>query len=89
VTEKEFYSEVLKDENARGYMTDYLVLIKLRHMQNEPWRYTRELYIVDMERNGKYHSWENDWWEGEEFVHILDFVALEDVIFPHGFKEGD
>lgn len=38
----------------------------------------KELYMADVEADG-YFYWENDWWEGEEDVALLDFFPVSDA----------
>lgn len=44
-----------------------------------------ELYMVDVDADG-YFYWDNDWWEGEEDVALLDFFPVSDAEPPERKK---
>lgn len=44
----------------------------------------KELYMVDMNADG-YYYWNNDWWEGENDVALLDFFPVNDAERPGRF----
>lgn len=51
---------------------DIIAVIKINEVE------TNQLFTVDINEEN-YFIWENDWWEGEEDVVLLDFFPVSDA----------
>lgn len=51
---------------------DIIAVIKINEVE------TNQLFTVDINEEN-YFIWENDWWEGEEDVALLDFFPVSDA----------
>ena len=57
---------------------DYIVDIRYKYSSQIV--YSRSNEFVSINYNGV--TWNMDWWEGEEDVDLIGFIALEDVEVP-------
>lgn len=85
---KEFKSRTLDEldsfaERYEGY--DLIILIRTKYVQEDDWSYSFEILRHCSWDNDYPFEWENDWYEGQEFVEycggaVLDFyVNLEGI----------
>lgn len=85
MTIEEFESKV-----ARSMMVESKVVsIRLKYSFESDWRYINELYLYDPEGGLPYsdYVWENDWYEGEEYVEILGYINISDIKVPEEKEE--
>lgn len=53
---------------------DIIAVIKINEVE------TNQLFMVDGDMNkGNYFIWENDWWEGEKDVTLIDFFPVSEA----------
>lgn len=62
-----------------GTCDDYIVKLAYKHEPTEPYTIDNELLLWDFELQD--HCWQNDWYEGQEYVAVLAYIKLEDVTF--------
>lgn len=68
---------------------DYVVRIRKKHQESDIWTYCNELLIVSDDDPFQF-EWENDWWEGEEFVEIIGYAAINSLeIQPNIYQEHE
>ena len=53
--------------------TVYLVQIWTRYSEDDPWDDITELYDANQ------GIWENDWWEGQDYVQLLAVAPVCDI----------
>lgn len=54
---------------------DIIAVIKINEVE------TNQLFMVNINEEN-YFIWENDWWEGEEDVTLIDFFPVSEAINP-------
>lgn len=69
-----------KDVEERGVYSDYLVRLRYKHYSEKEWTYTNEY----LEFNAGYMEWcwLNDWYEGQQDIEFLGFIAVDDIEVP-------
>ena len=72
MTIDEFYKAIEKE-----VYEDYIVCIKMKYTHEKEYYITNELYLFD---GGQVkYEWQNDWWEGQQEVEVLGYIAVSDV----------
>ena len=72
MTLDEFYKAIEKE-----VYEDYIVCIKMKYTHEKEYYITNELYLFD-DGEVKY-EWQNDWWEGQQEVEVLGYIAVSNV----------
>jgi len=57
---------------------DYIVRIKQRYDSDTKWEYINTLLLYGDDAEPYYH-WNDDWWEGQQHVEILGYIAVHDL----------
>ena len=64
-------------------LSDKVVRIRYKWFEGDNWTYENELLIYNGNRDD--YEWENDWDEGQKYVEVVGFLALDLVQIPEVF----
>lgn len=64
-------------------ISDKVVRLRYKWFAGDEWQYENELLCYN--GNIDDYEWENDWDEGQEFVEVVGFLALDQVNIPECF----
>ena len=63
----------------REYYDDYIVRVRYKYSFEEKWTYSNEYLEYDGPAGW---CWIYDWYEGQQDVEFLGFMAIEDIDIP-------
>ena len=64
-------------------ISDKIVRIRYKWSAGDDWMYDNEFLCYN--GNMDCYEWENDWDEGQEYVEVVGFLALDQVQIPECF----
>lgn len=70
-------NEIFKRYSCYG---SFIVQIREKHMEEEKWYEATELLLNEgYDNEHPHYIWENDWWEGEQFVELVAVAPVFNV----------
>ena len=71
------------------WASDFFVVVRQGHTEKEMLDSSYELEVLEWSDDFPNLIWENDWWEGEEYIDLFGIYTDEDFLKLIGAKGGE